>query len=89
MSLEQRLEDRSAPIAVLGQGYVGLPLAVAFAQSGFSVIGIDSAAARVAALSRGQSYIPDVPDGDLQAVLDAGRFRATTDTDVSGTRMRS
>ncbi|HEV8586842.1 MAG TPA: nucleotide sugar dehydrogenase [Methylomirabilota bacterium] len=80
MSLLDRIEDKTARIAVIGQGYVGLPLAVEFARSGFRVTGIDADPARVAALARGESYIPDVPEGDLRAVLEAGRFVATCET---------
>jgi UDP-N-acetyl-D-glucosamine dehydrogenase len=82
MSLKQRIEERTARIAVIGQGYVGLPLAVEFASSGFHVTGIDTDSTRVQALMRGESHIPDVPEGQLRAVLDSGRFAATLDTSV-------
>jgi UDP-N-acetyl-D-glucosamine dehydrogenase len=61
-------------IGIVGLGYVGLPLAVAFAESGEQVIGVDVDAARVAALSDGRSPIEDVPDSRLTAVLGACRF---------------
>lgn len=67
--LEQRLRTRTAHVAVLGLGYVGLPLAVAFARAGCTVHGIDVDAARVAQLQAGQSYIGDVSDEALVAVL--------------------
>ena len=82
MSILDRIEDKTARIAVLGQGYVGLPLAVAFACSGFRVTGLDTAADRIDALQRGESYIPDVPSEQLQEVVQAGRFRATSDVAV-------
>jgi UDP-N-acetyl-D-glucosamine dehydrogenase len=79
-TLQDRIEHRAARIAVIGQGYVGLPLAVEFARSGFRVTGIDADPRRVEALRRGDSYIPDVPEGHLREVIDAGRFSATCDT---------
>ena len=62
-------------IGVVGLGYVGLPLAVAFCEAGHSVVGVDCDPARVAALMKGDSHVEDVPDVRLQAVLPA--FRAT------------
>jgi UDP-N-acetyl-D-glucosamine dehydrogenase len=82
LSLRSRLEAKAALIAVIGQGYVGLPLAVELAQAGFSVVGIDADPERVAALGRGESYIPDVPAEQLRDVQEAGRFRATGDRGV-------
>ena len=82
--LPERIEHRTARIVVIGQGYVGLPLAVEFARSGFTVTGLDTDPRRVAALMRGESYIADVAEGHLREVLDAGRFTATTDTSVLG-----
>ena len=81
-ALAERIEGKTARIAVIGQGYVGLPLAVEFARSGFRVTGIDADAARVASLLRGDSYIADVDDGHLREILDAGRFTATSDPAV-------
>jgi UDP-N-acetyl-D-glucosamine dehydrogenase len=78
-SLQERIEDKTARVAIVGQGYVGLPLAVEFARAGFRVTGLDNAAERVAALTRGESYIPDVPVEDLQQVIQAGRYVATSD----------
>jgi UDP-N-acetyl-D-glucosamine dehydrogenase len=67
------VQDRS--IAVIGLGYVGLPLALGFAESGVTVTGIDASPARVDELTRGSSPIEDVPDARLVAALGAG-FRA-------------
>ena len=66
-------QDRS--IAVVGLGYVGLPLAMGFAESGLAVTGIDASAARVEELNRGSSPIEDIPAERLAAALRAG-FRA-------------
>ena len=55
-------------VGVIGLGYVGLPLALAFAEEGHEVVGVDSDARRAAALDRGESYIEDVPADRLAAV---------------------
>ena len=80
--LQAKIEERAARIAIVGQGYVGLPLAVEFAQTGFRVTGLDADQERIAALTRGVSYIPDVPGEHLQQVIQAGRFVATTEVGV-------
>jgi UDP-N-acetyl-D-glucosamine dehydrogenase len=71
-------------VAIIGLGYVGLPLAVAFAEAGLEVEGVDSAADRVAELSARRSPIEDVSDARLGAALDAGlRIVAPADSNVS------
>src|SRR5436853_1853491 len=74
----KKIKDRAACVAVIGLGYVGLPLAVEFAKAGFRVIGIDVDAVRVGRLKRGESYIKDIPSVDLQKIIADGRFVATT-----------
>ena len=59
------MKNRQAHVAVIGLGYVGLPLAVEFARSGFSVTGVDVSGDRVGAVNEGRSYIADVDDGDV------------------------
>jgi UDP-N-acetyl-D-glucosamine dehydrogenase len=81
-SLDAKIEKKTARVGIIGQGYVGLPLAVEFARAGFRVTGVDSDLERVAALSRGETYIPDVPADDLKAVIGAGRFGASADSSV-------
>lgn len=76
--LLQRLETRQARLGVVGLGYVGLPLAVAFAQAGFNVVGIDTDADKVTSLNIGQSYIEDVPSSVLQPLIQKGLFHAST-----------
>ncbi len=66
--LAGRLRAREAPVAVLGLGYVGLPLLVAAGSAGYPVIGFDTAVDRVAQLRRGRSYIGDVPDSEVAAL---------------------
>jgi UDP-N-acetyl-D-glucosamine dehydrogenase len=79
MDLLRRIEERKAAIGVIGLGYVGLPLAVEFAKAGFDVLGFDVDHEKTAALNGGSSYIPDVLSTELKSVVDAGRFKATTD----------
>ncbi len=64
-TLADRIRDRRAKIGVIGLGYVGLPLAVEFARSGFDVTGFDIDSAKPAQINAGSSYIPDVPDRDV------------------------
>jgi UDP-N-acetyl-D-glucosamine dehydrogenase len=68
-------------LAIVGAGYVGVPLAHAFADAGKSVLLVDVNADRVAALNRGESYIADVPSELLKALVEDGRVSATTDYD--------
>src|SRR5690242_4066251 len=78
-TLVQRLDARSARLAVIGLGYVGLPLAVELAQAGFEVFGIDVNEPRIRQLQRGRSYIQDVPTADVRTLVRQGRLHATTD----------
>ena len=66
-------------IAIVGLGYVGLPLSLQFARKGCEVIGLDIDAAKVAALHRGESYIKHIRGADVAAQVQAKRFRASTD----------
>jgi UDP-N-acetyl-D-glucosamine dehydrogenase len=75
-ALVEKLSARSARVGVIGLGYVGLPLAVEFARAGFDVTGIDLDRAKVDAINRGDTYIPDVPGAELREMVDAGRLRA-------------
>ena len=79
MTLQQRIENRTARVGVIGLGYVGLPLAVEFAQAGFDVVGFDVDADKVAAINEGRSYIPDVATTDLSRVASSGKLRASVD----------
>jgi UDP-N-acetyl-D-glucosamine dehydrogenase len=76
-SLAAKIADRSARVAVIGLGYVGLPLAVGFAKSGYSVLGVDVDRQKLDALQAGRSYIQDVDTADLATVVRAGRLEGT------------
>lgn len=70
--LLQRIEDRTAKVVIVGQGYVGLPLAMRAAELGFRVVGYETSQEKVDALRSGHSYVEDIPDEELQRALDAG-----------------
>ena len=77
--LRRRIESREARIAVVGLGYVGLPLALEFARAGYRVDGFDLDASKVRTLSAGGSYIGDVPAAEVREQVAAGRLAASTD----------
>jgi UDP-N-acetyl-D-glucosamine dehydrogenase len=79
--LLHKLKQREALVAVVGVGYVGLPLALAFAESGLNVVGVDLDPAKVEALNSGVSHIPDVSDAALAKMVDADSLRGTTSFD--------
>ena len=66
-------------LAIIGQGYVGLPLAMAAVDAGWSVIGVDNLEAKVAQINGGTSPVEDIPDSQLQAAIAKGVYEATTD----------
>ncbi|BDG03432.1 nucleotide sugar dehydrogenase [Anaeromyxobacter oryzae] len=80
-SVLARIQTRAAVIGVIGQGYVGLPLALVFRESGFRVIGFDLDSRKVDALNRGESYIKHIGPDRVQAAVSSGLFEATTDFD--------
>lgn len=71
-SLEQKLKSKKVTIGVVGLGYVGLPLAVEFALKGFKTIGIDLSKWKVEKINKGENYIQDVNDRDLEKVVKKG-----------------
>jgi UDP-N-acetyl-D-glucosamine dehydrogenase len=77
-ALKHRLAGEPT-VGLIGLGYVGLPLAVAFAESGATVIGVDLDARRVAAVRAGESFIEDVPAEQLGRLVRAGRLGASDD----------
>ena len=82
---DRKVITRQARIAVIGLGYVGLPLALAYARDGCTVIGIDIDSPKVDALNAGRSHVDDVPSSALAEEIGAGRFSATDD----GSMLRS
>lgn len=80
--LFDRIQNHTAHLTVIGQGYVGLPLAVEFGRAGFSVTGLDTDQDRITALNAGRSYIPDVKSEDLRALLGERRYEAMSDFSV-------
>jgi nucleotide sugar dehydrogenase len=70
--LRARIRDRRAKVVVVGQGYVGLPLAMRAAEVGYPVVGYDITPARIDGLRAGRSYVEDVTDAQLAAALEAG-----------------
>jgi UDP-N-acetyl-D-glucosamine dehydrogenase len=77
--LRDKIETRTATFGVIGLGYVGLPLATAFAAVGFPVLGFDVTQPTVDGLNQGQSHIKDVPSATVHDLVQAERFAATTD----------
>ncbi len=81
-TLGDKIKSKQARVAVIGLGYVGLPLAVELGRVGFCVTGIDIDAGKVKAINAGRSYIQDVPSKDVAALVKAGRLTATDDFQV-------
>jgi len=77
-NIENRIKDKSAEIGIVGLGYVGLPLALAFAEAGFNVTGIDSDKDRVTKITKGVSYLLDIPSARLKKAVAEGKLKATT-----------
>lgn len=78
MTLENKIANKTARVAVVGLGYVGLPLATGFAKEGFAVLGVDIDARKIDALNRGVSYIPDVPSREVKRLRAQKKLAATT-----------
>jgi UDP-N-acetyl-D-glucosamine dehydrogenase len=80
-ALSARIQSRTARIGIIGQGYVGLPLALVFCEAGFPVVGLDVDPAKVDALRKGESYIKHIGPERVAAAVASGRYEATTDFD--------
>lgn len=80
--LLQKIANRKAAVAIVGMGYVGLPLALRFAEGGFAVHGIDIDAAKVEVLNAGRSYIKHIGNERVEVAVRGGRFQAQTDFGV-------
>lgn len=77
--LERKLKDKRAKVAILGMGYVGLPLAAVFAEAGFDVTGIDPDKRKAEAIQKGESYIGDIKSAQVAKLTQAGKLHASTD----------
>src|SRR5258708_16639903 len=77
-TLIKKLKDKTAKIGILGVGYVGMPLAVAFAEAGFNVLGIDPDQRKVDAFNKNISYIQDVPTETVARLNQACKLGMTT-----------
>jgi UDP-N-acetyl-D-glucosamine dehydrogenase len=77
--LLEKLSLLNARVAVIGMGYVGLPLAVAFAEAGYRVTGIDTDPCKVAGLNAGKSHVPDVSSERVKTLVDSGALTASAD----------
>ncbi len=82
--LLHRLGDRTARVVVVGQGYVGLPVAMRSVEVGFTTTGFELDPGRLAALRRGESYVEDVPTSQLQAALASGYSATDQANDFAG-----
>lgn len=78
LQLKNLIEEKQATIAIVGLGYVGMPLALEFSQKGFMTIGIDVVQKKVDLLNSGENFIEDLDDEEVRQVVEAGRLRATT-----------
>lgn len=76
--LVSKLSDRSAVIGIVGLGYVGIPLAIRYAEVGYKVLGLDIDQSKIDSISNGKTYIKHIPDADIQQAVDRG-FESTTD----------
>ena len=74
--LLEKFRNHSATVAIIGLGYVGLPLAEAFSFAGFAVVGFDIDDTKVEALNDCRSYIRTIPAERIAAMVDTGQFRA-------------
>jgi UDP-N-acetyl-D-glucosamine dehydrogenase len=81
-TLYEKITSHTLRIAIIGLGYVGLPLAATFAEAGFDVIGIDVDQKKVDQANKGESYISDIDSAFLQQLINAGRLHFTSDFSV-------
>lgn len=78
-TLVNSLRDRSARIGILGLGYVGVPLASAFGEAGFTITGVDPDPRKVNSINQGESYVKDVSSEQIAKLVNLGRLSATTE----------
>ena len=78
IELSQKIRSRKARVAIIGLGYVGLPMACELARSGFTVVGIDTDSYRVRAIGKGRSFLKDIPSAVVQRLVRAKRLSASS-----------
>src|SRR5437764_6227516 len=81
-TLLEKIKHHEAQVAVIGIGYVGLPLATEMAKAGFRTVGYDKSEEKVRSVQAGKSYIGDISDEELGPLVKAGRITASTDPSV-------
>ena len=81
-TLEEKIRSHSARVGIVGLGYVGLPLAVEYAKTGFTVVGIDLHAGKVEDINHGKSYIQDVPTAEVLNLAQSNKLSASTNFSV-------
>lgn len=79
MKLAEKIKNKEAKVAVVGLGYVGLPMAVTVARNGYKVLGFDIQQKRADQVNNGENYIGDVDSAEFKALVDKGLISATTD----------
>lgn len=80
--LKEKIENKKAKICVVGLGYVGLPLAVAFARQGYAVYGLDKNISRIEKLKKGEKYIVDISPAEVLSLIKKGKFAPGADVKV-------
>lgn len=83
-ALKKKIRDEKAVVAIVGLGYVGLPMALAFCKKGFNVYGFDTSEKRIERLNKKVSYINDIDSSEIAGALDSKKFHPTTDDKVLG-----
>ncbi|HXH48056.1 MAG TPA: nucleotide sugar dehydrogenase [Terriglobia bacterium] len=78
-AFNQRIQEKTVQVGIVGLGYVGLPIALLFSSKEISATGFDIDSAKVNRLQQGQSYIKHIPEADIAEALARGHFKATTD----------
>ncbi len=81
-TLISKFQNRTAKIAILGLGYVGLPLAAVFGEAGFTILGVDPDRRKIDVLKRGESHIQDVPTEVIARLVKGGKLIASTDFSI-------
>ena len=84
LNLLEKISDKTATIGIIGMGYVGLPLMLRFAESGYKVLGLDVDQNKIQKLLAGQSYIKHIPSLAIASAVEAGFFDGTTDFSRAG-----